>query len=126
MYMYKRYIKNTAWASSAPVPPSLTSFGHIYIAMAETNRLPRSASKQNLMSRTVFSRTFSIVLRPSRDIPACSRPFPCVFSHSHPFRLLPLSSDLPRHPSFPRFPSIPVYIFVPTHFLSIFHIRIRP
>ena len=26
------------------------------------------------MSRTVFSRTFSIVLRPSRDIPACSRP----------------------------------------------------
>ena len=26
------------------------------------------------MSRTVFSRTFSIVLRPSRNIPACSRP----------------------------------------------------
>ena len=47
-YMYKRYIKNTAWASSAPVPPSLTSFGHVYIAMAETNCLPRSASKQNL------------------------------------------------------------------------------
>ena len=31
------------------------------------------------LSCTVFSRTFSIVLRPSRDVPACSRPFPCVF-----------------------------------------------
>ena len=31
------------------------------------------------LSRTVFSRTFSIVLRPSRDIPACSRSLPCVF-----------------------------------------------
>ena len=27
-----------------------------------------------VLSRTVFSRTFSIVLQPSRDIPACSRP----------------------------------------------------
>ena len=31
-----------------------------------------------VLSCTVFSRTFSIVLRLSRDIPACSRPFPCV------------------------------------------------
>ena len=58
--------------------------------------------------------------------PPVPDPFPCVFSYSHPFRLLPLSSDLPRHPSLPRFPSISVYIFVPTRFLSIFHIRIRP
>ena len=58
--------------------------------------------------------------------PPVPDPFPCVFSYSHPFRSLPLSSDLPRHPSLPRFPSISVYIFVPTRFLSIFHIRIRP
>ena len=32
----------------------------------------------NLVSCTVFSRTFSIVLWLSCDIPACSRPFPCV------------------------------------------------
>ena len=32
------------------------------------------------LSRTVFSRTFSIVLRPSRVIPACSRPLSRVFS----------------------------------------------
>ena len=31
------------------------------------------------LSRTVFSRTFSIVLRPSRDIPACSRPLSRIF-----------------------------------------------
>ena len=31
------------------------------------------------VSRTVFSRTFSIVLRPSRVIPACSRPLSRVF-----------------------------------------------
>ena len=31
------------------------------------------------LSRTVFSRTFSIVLRPSCDIPACSRPLSVCF-----------------------------------------------
>ena len=37
-----------------------------------------SSTDRLKLSRTVFSRTFSIVLRPSCDIPACSRPFPCV------------------------------------------------
>ena len=33
----------------------------------------------SFLSRTVFSRTFSIVLQPSRDIPACSRPLSVCF-----------------------------------------------
>ena len=33
----------------------------------------------SIVSRTVFSRTFSVVLRPSRDIPACSRPLSMCF-----------------------------------------------
>ena len=64
------------------------------------------------------------------DLPATFPPVPdpfrVSFSYPHPFRFLPLSSDLFRHPSLPRFPSISVYIFVSTRFLSIFHIRIRP
>ena len=54
--------------------------------------LPSSyrSTRSKVLSRTVFSRTFSIVLRPSRDIPACSRPLFRVFLaipiHSVSFR----------------------------------------
>ena len=41
---------------------------------ARSRRVPNGRQPSDELSRTVFSRTFSIVLRPSRDIPACSRP----------------------------------------------------
>ena len=72
------------------------------------------------MSYTVFSQTFSIVLRLSRDIPACSRPFPyvlCLFpsvsSFSVVFLIIP--SSVPFH-VFRLFPSILLFRLVSFQF----------
>ena len=90
---------------------------HWYSSSGKKARLELSQTILPLVSRTVFSRTFSIVLRPSRDIPACSRPFPCVFWLSHPFRFLPLSSDLLRpFRVFRLFPSISLFLLVSFQF----------
>ena len=48
--------------------------------------------------------------------PPVPDPFPCVFSYSYPFCSLPLSSDLPRHPSLPCFPSISLFLLVSFQF----------
>ena len=72
-------------------------------------------------------------LGPSPSFPGLPVTFPPVpdhfrvsYNYSHPFRFLPLSSDLFRYPSLPYFLPISVYLFVSTRFLSVFHIRIRP
>ena len=86
---------------------------------SQVHQSPNSA----LVSRTVFSRTFSIVLWPSRDIPACSRPLSvCLLAipiRSVSFRCLLICSVI--HP----FRVFRLYL-VSTRFLSVFHIRIRP
>ena len=71
------------------------------------------------MSRTVFYRTFSIVLRPSRDIPACSRPFPCLITipiRSVSFRCLLICSVIRPFCIFCLFPSISLFRLVSFQF----------
>ena len=72
------------------------------------------------LSRTVFSRTFSIVLPPSRDIPACSRPL-SVCSITIPicsasFRCLLICSVICPFRVFHLFPSISLFRFVSFQF----------
>ena len=72
------------------------------------------------LSRTVFSRTFSIVLRPSRDIPACSRPLSvCSITipiRSVSFRCLLICSVIRPFRVFCLFPSISLFRLVSFQF----------
>ena len=77
-------------------------------------------SEGGSVSRTVFSRTFSIVLRPSRDIPACSRSLSvCLLAipiHSVPFRCLLICSVTCPFRVFRLFPSISLFLLVSFQF----------
>ena len=72
------------------------------------------------LSRTVFSRTFSIVLWPSRDIPACSRPLSvCLLAtpiRSVSFRCLLICSVIRPFRVFRLFPSISLFLLVSFQF----------
>ena len=86
--------------------PKKLSQPQMFFVPMDTEEMEEMVSRQHLaikLSCTVFSRTFSIVLRPSRDIPACSRPFLCVLW------------------LFPSVPSLSVvFWFVPSSIPSVF------
>ena len=80
----------------------------------------QKGSGLGLVSRTVFSRTFSIVLRPSRDIPTCSRPLSvCLLAipiRPVPFRCLLICSVTRPFRVFRLFPSISLFLLVSFQF----------